>query len=62
MDVEKYLRRSELIQEMKRFCKEKKIYNFAVFCEYCRNNNQEWFEELVTGTQVFKYMRKYLKH
>ena len=41
MDGERYLRRSELIQEMKEFCKENKIHNFAVFCRYCRENNQE---------------------
>ena len=62
MDGERYLRRSELIQEMKEFCKENKIHNFAVFCRYCRENNQEWFRELVTGTQVCKYMSKYLRH
>lgn len=62
MDGERYLKRSEIIQEMKKFCKENRIYNFSVFCEYCRKNNQEWFRELVMGTQVCKYMIKYLRH
>lgn len=62
MDGEKYIRRSKLIQEMKVFCKENGIHNFAVFCGYCKDNNPEWFKELVTGTQIFKYMSKYLRH
>ena len=27
-----------------------------------KNNNPEWIKELVTGTQVYKYMIKYLRH
>jgi hypothetical protein len=59
---ERFIRRSELIQEMKQFCKENKIYNYADFMFYCQDNNKEWFKELITGTQVCKYMMKYLKH
>lgn len=62
MDGERYLKRSALIEEMKQFCKDNKIYNFAVFTDYCRKNNQEWFKELVSETQVCKYMSKYLKY
>lgn len=62
MDGERYLKRSALIEQMKQFCIDNQIYNFAFFCEYCRENNQEWYKELVTGTQICKYMSKYLKH
>lgn len=60
MDVERYIRRSEVICQMKQFCIENKINNFAIFVDYCRKNNQEWFEEIITGTQVCKYMSKFL--
>lgn len=60
MDIERYKRRSDLIQEMKQFCKDNKISNYSDFVDYCRNNNAEWFEELITGTQVCKYMSKFL--
>lgn len=60
MDIERYARRSKLIQEMKQFCRDNKISNYSVFVDYCRSNNKEWFEELVTGTQVCKYMSKFL--
>ena len=60
MDLERYLRRSKIIEEMKQFCIENRITEFAAFMDYCADNNEAWFRELVTGTQVSKYMSKFL--
>lgn len=61
MDPERYLRRSKIIEEMKQFCIENRITEFAAFMDYCGNNNEAWFRELVTGTQVSRYMIKFLR-
>ena len=61
MDPERYLRRSKIIEEMKQFCIENQITEFAAFMDYCGANNEAWFRELVTGTQVSSYMVKYLR-
>lgn len=61
MDPERYLRRSKIIEEMKQFCIENQITEFAAFMDYCGANNEAWFRELVTGTQVSRYMIKFLK-
>lgn len=53
MNGEEYLRRSELIKEMKQLCIDNKIFSFADFCIYCKNNNEEWHKELL---QVCKYL------
>ena len=62
MDPERYLRRSKIIEEMKQFCIENRITEFATFMDYCSDNNEAWFRELVTGTQVCGYMSKFLKN
>ena len=61
MDLERYLRRSKIIEEMKQFCIENRITEFADFMDYCGDNNEAWFRELVTGTQVSRYMIKFLR-
>lgn len=61
MDGERFLRRSELINEMEEYCMNNKIYSFSVFLKHCENNNEEWFKELVMSKQVLNYMKKFLK-
>ncbi len=61
MDGERFLRRNNLINEMKEYCMNNKIYSFSVFLKHCENNNEEWFKELVISKQVLNYMKKFLK-
>lgn len=61
MDGERFLRRSELINEMEEYCMNNKINSFSVFLKHCKNNNEEWFKELLISKQVFNYMKKFLK-
>lgn len=56
-----YYKRSNLIQEMKQFCKSNNIKYFCDFCDYCGKNNVEWYNELCNSKQVINYMSKYLK-
>ena len=53
--IEKFLEDWETGEEMIKFIKENKIYNYAAFFNYCRKNNEKWFKKLCDTPNFRKY-------
>ena len=46
------------LKEMQAFCRDNKITNFSVFCDYCSKHESDWFYELRSNSF---FMKEYIK-